>query len=94
MAVPKKRTTKSRRDKRRQNIFLKKPAITKCSKCGNLLLPHTLCSFCGYYKGREVVNVLGKMTKKERKKREKEIEEKDKQVPKKKTLDWKQLSKK
>jgi len=94
MAVPKKRTTKSKRDKRRLHIFLKKPVLARCPKCGKLLLPHNLCSYCGYYKGREIVNILGKMTKKERKKREKEMKEKDKETQKKKPLDWKQLSKK
>lgn len=77
MAVPKKRTTKSRRDKRRHNIFLKKPALAKCKKCGKLILSHTLCSFCGYYKGREIVDVLAKLTKQEKKKRKKEMKIKE-----------------
>lgn len=97
MAVPKKRTTKSRRDKRRLHIFLKEPTLTKCPKCGILRLPHNLCSSCGYYKGREIIDVLGKLDKKERKKKEKEIkvkEDKEKGVKKEKPLTWKELSKK
>ena len=97
MAVPKKRGTKSKRDKRRLHIFLKKPTLGKCPKCGHLVLPHTLCSSCGYYRGREVVDVLAKLDKKERKKREKEIklkEKGEKEAPQKKPLSWKELSKK
>lgn len=96
MAVPKKRTTKSKRDKRRLHIFLKEPSLTKCPKCGSLCLPHTLCSSCGYYRGREVVDVLAKLDKKERKKREKEMgakEEKGKEAEKTKSLSWQKLSK-
>ena len=96
MSVPKKRTTKSRRDKRRLHIFLKKPVLVKCKKCGKEVLPHTVCSFCGYYKGKEVVDVLGKLDKKEKKKREKEIKAQEEEKPKtkKRPLDWKELSKK
>ena len=93
MGVPKKRGTKSRRDKRRMHNFLKEPTLIKCKKCGHLILPHTICPFCGYYKGREVINVLEKLDKKERKKREKEMKEKEKEE-KKAPLSWKELSKK
>lgn len=95
MAVPKHRTTKSRQLKRRQHIFLEKPNLTKCQKCGHLTLPHTVCSYCGYYRGKEVINVLEKLEKKERKKREKELKEKEKKEPSEnKPLDWKKLSQK
>jgi large subunit ribosomal protein L32 len=75
MAVPKKRHTKSRRNKRRGNIFLKKPTLISCPKCGKDSLPHTLCLNCGFYKGREVIDVFKKMNKKEKKDKEKEIKE-------------------
>ncbi len=97
MAVPKKRTTKSKRDKRRLHIFLKKPSLAKCPKCGEFILQHTVCSFCGSYKKREVIDVLSKMTKKEKKKREKEIRVKEKEgeeVKMKRPLSWQGLSKK
>ena len=73
MAVPKQKHTKSRRDKRRANIFIKAPVLTACPKCGQSVLPHTVCLNCGYYKGAEVIDVLKKLTKKERKQKEKEI---------------------
>jgi len=94
MAVPKKRGTKSKRDKRRLHHALKEPSLTKCPKCGVLRLSHTVCHSCGYYKGREVIDVLAKLDKKERKKKEKEMQAKEETEPKKKSLNWKDLSKK
>jgi len=91
MAVPKHRTTKSHQLKRRQNIFLEKPVLVKCPRCGKFTLPHTICFFCGYYKQKEVIDVLGKLDKKERRKREKEI--KMTEEKKEKPLSWKELSK-
>jgi large subunit ribosomal protein L32 len=76
MAVPKHKRPKSKQGKARMHIFLKEPTLTKCQKCGNFILPHTVCPFCGYYKGRQVIDVLSKLEEKERKKREKEMKEK------------------
>lgn len=93
MGVPKQRHTKSRRDKRRGNIFLKEPKLISCPKCGQPLLPHRVCLYCGYYKGEEIVDVLEKLEKKERKKREKELKEKEKEKTKEKPLTLEELSK-
>jgi hypothetical protein len=41
-------------------------------------LPHTVCPFCGYYKGEMVVDVLAKLEEKERKKKEREMRMKEK----------------
>ena len=73
MPVPKKRHTKSRRNKRRGNIFLERPTLTACSKCGKEVEPHILCRNCGHYKGKEVVNVFKKMDKREQKEKQKEL---------------------
>lgn len=97
MGVPKKRLPKGRRNKRRMHIFLKKPALTLCPKCRKPTLPHVVCPNCGYYKDREVIDVLKRLTKKERKEREKEIaakEEEGKRETKEKPLTWEELSKK
>ena len=95
MAVPKQRHTKSRRNKRRAHIFAKAPALTKCVKCGKPVLPYTVCLNCGYYKGNEVIDVLKKLTKKERKKKEKEMAVKEKKEGKKeKALTMEEMSKK
>ena len=75
MAVPKHRHTKSKVHKRRMHIFIKPPFLTTCQKCKKPVKPHIVCKYCGYYKGQEVLNILGKLTKKEKKVREKEMKE-------------------
>jgi len=94
MAVPKKRTTKSRRDKRRMHIYLRPPVLSVCPKCGKEVRPHTLCQNCGYYKGKEIIDVLSKLTKKERKKREKEMAAKEREEKSTKPLSMEELSRK
>ncbi|MDP2930312.1 MAG: 50S ribosomal protein L32 [bacterium] len=64
--VPKQRHTKSRRNKRRSQIHLHGITLTICPHCKKPVLPHTVCKECGYYKGREVINVMAKKEKKEK----------------------------
>lgn len=73
MAAPKQRHTKSRRNKRRSHLALKKGKLALCSKCKSPVLPHRLCLNCGTYAGKQVIDVLAKLDKKERKKKEKEL---------------------
>jgi large subunit ribosomal protein L32 len=54
MAVPKKRTGHSAQGHRRANWKAAKPETTKCLNCGELVLTHTVCTACGYYKGKAV----------------------------------------
>lgn len=75
MTTPTQRHTKSRRNKRRSHLKLTAAALEKCAKCGSPLLPHTLCDHCGFYKGKEMIAVLAKLDKKERKRREKDQKE-------------------
>ena len=56
MAVPKRKTSKSRRDKRRSAVWkLDMPALSKCPQCGEFKAPHKVCGSCVYYKGVEVI---------------------------------------
>lgn len=57
MAVPKKKISKSRRNQRRSHDSLKSRAAIECPNCGELKLPHHICSACGYYDDREVVQM-------------------------------------
>jgi large subunit ribosomal protein L32 len=55
MAVPQRRTSKTRRDKRRNSFKLTVPGMVKCDHCGELKLSHHVCKSCGHYKGKEIV---------------------------------------
>jgi ribosomal protein L32 len=56
MAVPKRKTSKARRDKRRSSVSkLSMPAMVKCSKCGEYNLNHRVCRQCGSYDGKEII---------------------------------------
>lgn len=55
MAVPKKKTSKSRRNMRRAHHALPSQAHNECPNCGEVKRPHHVCGSCGYYDKREVV---------------------------------------
>ncbi|MDI1475637.1 50S ribosomal protein L32 [Polyangium sp. y55x31] len=54
MAVPKRKTTPSKRDMRRANHDKVTPVqVVACPNCGEAALPHRACGACGFYKGRK-----------------------------------------
>jgi len=55
MAVPKRKTSKARRDKRRANWKLTAPGYINCPQCHQPKMPHRVCEECGYYDGKQVV---------------------------------------
>ena len=55
MPVPKRKTSRSRRDKRSSHSAFKPKTFTSCLTCKSLLLPHQVCRECGYYKGVKVL---------------------------------------
>ena len=55
MAVPKRRTSKSKIGKRRTHQKTEAPSLATCQQCGEARLPHTACPSCGDYKGRTVI---------------------------------------
>ncbi|MES2288950.1 MAG: 50S ribosomal protein L32 [Pseudomonadota bacterium] len=57
MAVPKRKTTPSRRNMRRSHDSLTPASFQECPNCGELKRPHVLCGACGHYNGREIVSV-------------------------------------
>jgi large subunit ribosomal protein L32 len=58
MAVPKRKTSNARRDKRRNNSYkLAVPAMAKCEQCGAVKRPHRVCESCGYYNGVQRMKV-------------------------------------
>lgn len=52
MAVPKRKTSKSKRDMRRTHKKSTAPSLSTCPECGEVKLPHHACPSCGMYKGR------------------------------------------
>lgn len=56
MAVPKRKTSKARRDKRRANWKLSAPNLVACPKCGELMMPHRVCKACGSYNKKEIIS--------------------------------------
>jgi large subunit ribosomal protein L32 len=55
MAVPKKKTSKSRRDMRRSHDRLGFVQSRECQNCGASCLPHHLCPSCGSYSKKMIV---------------------------------------
>ena len=55
MAVPKRKHSRARRDKRRSHHALKPQGLGVCDHCGQPKLPHRACPSCGYYRGRQVI---------------------------------------
>ncbi len=56
MAVPKKKTSKSKKNMRRAHDFITAPGISTCSQCQEPKLPHRVCANCGTYKGKEILS--------------------------------------
>jgi len=57
MGVPKRKISKSRRDKRRANWKLTMPGLIECPQCHEPKLPHRVCRSCGFYKNKTVLEV-------------------------------------
>ena len=55
MAVPKRKTSPSKRNMRRSHHALKPVTGNECANCGELKRPHHVCRGCGHYGDREVV---------------------------------------
>lgn len=60
MAVPFRRTSKTKKRMRRTHLKKEVGALTTCPKCGATLRPHRACTKCGYYKDTEVIKVAEK----------------------------------
>ncbi|MBM3419726.1 MAG: 50S ribosomal protein L32 [Bacteroidetes bacterium] len=55
MAHPKRKHSKTRRDKRRTHYKAEVPTLGKCSNCSSAVLYHRVCPECGHYRGKLVV---------------------------------------
>lgn len=77
MAVPKKRTTKARRNNRRSHHGTARLQLVKDPASGELVMPHMVNPTTGTYRGRQVIDVMAKLSKQERKAKEKAAAETD-----------------
>ena len=58
MGVPKRKSSKQRgRQRRAANVTVAAPTLVNCPQCRALVMPHHMCTECGYYKERKVVEV-------------------------------------
>ncbi|MCB0353737.1 MAG: 50S ribosomal protein L32 [Bdellovibrionales bacterium] len=57
MAVPKKKTSKSKRNMRRSHDALSRTFAIICPSCGEPMLRHRACPSCGEYRGKKVLDV-------------------------------------
>ncbi|MDY6867940.1 MAG: 50S ribosomal protein L32 [Chloroflexota bacterium] len=55
--LPKRRVSSGRRDRRRAHDALKARNVVICPNCGEPRLPHRVCSNCGHYQGREILDI-------------------------------------
>ncbi|MGN0930033.1 MAG: 50S ribosomal protein L32 [Alphaproteobacteria bacterium] len=55
MAVPKKKTSQSRKNMRRSHDALAPNAVSVCKNCGEVVRPHNVCKACGSYNGKQIV---------------------------------------
>lgn len=64
VALPKRRHSKTRGRKRRTHWKIKTENLSNCPQCKQPKLPHRVCSVCGFYAGREVIEIKVKEKKK------------------------------
>ena len=57
MAVPKRKTSHSKRNKRRAHDALTAPHVIACPECGESTTLHHVCPHCGMYRGRKVLEL-------------------------------------
>ena len=62
MAVPFRRTSKTKKRMRRTHLKKSVGALTTCPKCGATLRPHRACTKCGYYNDKEVIAISDEET--------------------------------
>ena len=64
MPNPKRRHSNTRTRKRRTHDVMHAMAANACGQCGSPVSSHRVCPKCGYYKGRQVIQVKTKEKKK------------------------------
>lgn len=61
MAVPKRKTSKAKRNTRSSaNVNIKVPSVSECPHCHEPVTSHTLCAKCGFYDGEQIIAIKEK----------------------------------
>jgi large subunit ribosomal protein L32 len=55
--LPKRKISRSRRDKRRAHHALTPKHLVQCESCGDYHVSHRVCPKCGTYKGETVIDL-------------------------------------
>lgn len=55
MAVPRRKHSHARQAKRRAQWKGTAIQLVDCTNCGTRIRPHTVCTSCGHYRGRQVL---------------------------------------
>jgi large subunit ribosomal protein L32 len=57
MGVPKRRVSRARQGERRAHLALRLPTLEECPHCHEPKQPHHACPNCGYYGGRQAIEL-------------------------------------
>ena len=60
------RHTKSHTANRRSHHALSATSFSKCQNCGESKRRHVVCSACGFYRGKKVLDLIKKIEKKQK----------------------------
>ena len=55
--LPKRKISKGRRNRRRAHDAIGAPKLVECTNCHAKMLSHRICPTCGYYRGRQVIDM-------------------------------------
>lgn len=60
--VPQRRISKTRKRQRRSHFHLDNPSMMVCPNCGEVKQMHCVCPSCGFYDGKQVLEIKVKET--------------------------------
>ena len=63
--APQRRISKTRKRQRHSHFRLENPSMMVCPNCGEVKLAHVVCKECGYYDGKQVLEVKAKKAEEE-----------------------------
>jgi large subunit ribosomal protein L32 len=57
MGVPKRKVAHARQMERRSHLAIALPTLVECPHCHEPKLPYRVCAACGWYNGRQVIEL-------------------------------------